>query len=369
MSFLYENVARPILFRLDAETAHNIGMRALGTGLAGRQRFSDPILQTSVFGLEFKNPLGMAAGFDKNARVPNRLADLGFGFVEVGTVTLRPQPGNPKPRMFRLRDDGALINRLGFNNDGADAVAERLSRVDRRCVIGVNIGRNKDVPNNEAIENYLQCFRIVHGVADYVAVNISSPNTPGLRELQRADHLEELLGALTSENKRLGEKPLLVKIAPDLSDEEIEAAANICIAQGIAGIIAANTTIGRSGLRSAGVEAIGDGGLSGRPLSRRSTEVIAKLYRYTTGRVPIIGVGGIFNGQDAFEKIAAGASLVQAYTGFVYTGPKFAAVVNQGLAEALREKGFSSVSEAVGSAHRGAVAGGFGQLTPTPQTL
>src|SRR5690606_17593866 len=340
-----------------AETAHNIGMRALATGWAGKHSYSDPILQTSVFGLDFANPLGMAAGFDKNAKVPNRLADLGFGFVEVGTVTLRPQPGNPKPRMFRLREDGALINRLGFNNDGAEAVAERLSRVDKRCVIGVNIGKNKDVPNDEAIENYLECFRIVHGVADYVAVNISSPNTPGLRELQRADHLEELLRALTNENERLGGKPLPVKIAPDLSESEIEAAAEICSAQGIAGIIATNTTIGRAGLRSAAVEAIGDGGLSGRPLSKRSTEVIAKLYRYTEGRVPIIGVGGIFNGQDAFEKIAAGASLVQAYTGFIYSGPGFAADVNRTLAETLREKGFSSVSEAVGSAHRGAVAG------------
>ncbi len=357
MTFLYEKITRPLLFRLDAETAHNLGMRALATGWAGKHSYSDPILQTSVFGLEFANPLGMAAGFDKNARVPNRFADIGFGFVEVGTVTLRPQPGNPKPRMFRLREDGALINRLGFNNDGAEAVAERLGRVDKRCVIGVNIGKNKDVPNNEAIENYLECFRIVHGVADYVAVNISSPNTPGLRELQQADQLEELLGALTNENKSLGEKPLLVKIAPDLSDQEIEAAAEICTTTGISGVIATNTTVGRVGLKSPGVDAIGDGGLSGRPLSRRSSEVIAQLYRYTAGRVPIIGVGGIFNGQDAFEKIAAGASLVQAYTGFIFNGPGVAADVNRTLAETLRENGYSSVSEAVGSANRGAVPG------------
>jgi dihydroorotate dehydrogenase len=349
MSFLYEKIARPLMFRLDAETAHEFGMRMLKAGLAGRQRFEDPILRTSVFGLEFDNPLGMAAGFDKNGLVADRLADLGFGFVEVGTVTLQPQPGNEKPRMFRLPQDKALINRLGFNNEGAERVAARLHKSRRSCVIGVNIGKNKDVANEDTIQNYLDCLRIIHPVADYIAVNISSPNTPGLRELQRANQLSDLISALSAVNVELGEKPLLVKIAPDLSDAEIDAAADACLGHGVAGIIATNTTVSREGLRTPGVSAVGAGGLSGRPLAARANEVISRLYTHTGGRLPIIGVGGVFSGQDAFDKIAAGASLVQAYTGFIYSGPGFASEVKRGLAGILRSRRFSSVSEAVGS--------------------
>ncbi|HSI89177.1 MAG TPA: quinone-dependent dihydroorotate dehydrogenase [Pyrinomonadaceae bacterium] len=357
MSFLYERIARPLMFRLDAETAHDIGRGMLKAGVAGRQRFEDPILRSEVFGLEFENPLGMAAGFDKNGLVADRLADLGFGFVEVGTVTLRPQPGNEKPRMFRLPRDRALINRLGFNNEGAEAVADRLRKIRRECVIGVNIGKNKDVPNDEAVQNYLDCLRIIHPVADYIAVNISSPNTPGLRELQQAEHLSDLIGALSAANRQLGGKPLLVKIAPDLSDAEIEAAVDACVGHDVAGIIATNTTVSREGLRTPNVAEIGEGGLSGRPLAARSNEVISRLYTHTGGRLPIIGVGGVFSGQDAFDKIAAGASLVQAYTGFIYGGPHFASELTRSLAEILRARGFASVSEAVGSGHQNVPVG------------
>ncbi len=316
--------------------------RIVGLNLSGQHA-------PTVFGLKFANPLGIAAGFDKNGLVVDQLASLGFGFVEVGTVTYRPQPGNPKPRMFRLPDDKALINRLGFNNDGAEAVAARLAKLDRSCVVGVNIGKNKDVPNNEAVKNYLACFDLVHPVADYIAVNISSPNTPNLRELQKADNLVELLGVLQKRNEELGRKPLLVKIAPDLTEAEIEAAVDVCLERQVAGIIATNTTISRDGLRTDGVERFGSGGISGKPLLARSNEVISTIYNYTAGKLPIIGVGGIFSAEDAFAKIAAGASLVQAYTGFVYGGPSFASDVNRGLAVRIRERGFDTLDEVIGS--------------------
>lgn len=357
MSKLFEKIIRPALFRLDAEAAHEAGLRVLETGLgtdlaqrmARRQYGFDLPLEVERFGLKFGNPLGIAAGFDKNGRVVNHLASLGFGFVEVGTVTLRPQSGNEKPRMFRLPDDKALINRLGFNNEGAEAVARRLAKIKRKCIVGVNIGKNKDVPNEEAVENYLAAFGLVHHVADYVAVNISSPNTPNLRELQRAESMEELLGSLQRRNRELGAKPLLVKIAPDLTDGEIEDAVDIGRQHEISGIIATNTTISREGLITAGVDAIGAGGLSGRPLASRSNEVISTIFRHSNGKMPIIGVGGIFDAKDAFDKIAAGASLLQAYTGFVYGGPSFARDVNVRLVELLESKGFSTVNAAVGS--------------------
>jgi dihydroorotate dehydrogenase len=358
MSKLFEKLLRPALFQLDAETAHEMAMSILRTGLSGeaaqrmaygRYGYEFPF-EIERFGLKFRNPLGVAAGFDKNAKVVNQLASLGFGFVEVGTVTLRPQFGNEKPRMFRLPRDKALINRLGFNNEGAEAVADRLSGLERKCVVGVNIGKNKDVPNEEAVENYLGTLDMVHPYADYITVNISSPNTPNLRELQRAQKLDELLGSLQMRNHELGLKPLLVKIAPDLDDAGIEAAVDVCRRHQAAGMIATNTTISRDGLRTQNVEKFGAGGVSGRPLTDRATEVIAKVYRYSKGSMPVIGVGGIFNGDDAFAKITAGASLVQAYTGFVYRGPSFARRLNVRLAELLEESGFSSLDEAVGSA-------------------
>jgi dihydroorotate dehydrogenase len=353
MSLLWKKIVRPIAFSLDAERAHEIGVKALRSGLAAPFYCSNHFGFDEIerFGLRFANPIGVAAGFDKNGVVVNQLASLGFGFVEVGTVTLRPQTGNPKPRIFRLPDDNALINRLGFNNDGAKVIASRLSKLRRRCIVGVNIGKNKDVPNQDAVANYLACFEIVHRVADYVAINISSPNTPNLRDLQRTESLDELLRTIQNRNRALSvRKPLLVKIAPDLADAEIESVIDVCLSHEVNGVIATNTTILRDGVTTGGVEKLGDGGLSGKPLTKRSNEVISAIYRYSKGKLPIIGVGGIFTAADAFAKVAAGASLVQAYTGFVYGGPTFAREINRGLAEILKQRGFKNLDEAVGSA-------------------
>ena len=355
---IYTSIIRPALFRLPAETVHEFGIEALKLGLAGfsapKPQVYEEFREIERFGLKFANPLGIAAGFDKNAVVVNQLEKLGFGFVEVGTVTYDPQPGNPKPRMFRLPKDNALINRLGFNNDGAVKVANRLKSLKRNCVLGVNIGKNKDVPNEEATENYIKSFDLIHTHADYIAVNISSPNTPNLRELQKAESLDELLGELQKRNRELSGastiKPLLVKIAPDLTSSEIESIIDIAIRYELAGIIATNTTISREALKTKDVASIGAGGLSGRPLTKRSTEVVSEIYKYSKGKIPIVGVGGIFDAQDAFDKIAAGASLIQAYTGFVYGGPYFARDLNAGLADILRTQGLSTLDAAVGSA-------------------
>ena len=354
MAKLWEKLIRPVMFGLDAERAHELGIEALKLGGASLFRQSGEILELAVAAsdLRFASPLGVAAGFDKNGVVVDQLASLGFGFVEVGTVTYEPQPGNPKPRLFRLPSDQALINRLGFNNDGAEVIADRLRKIDRRCVVGLNIGKNREVPIEKAADNYLKCFDLIHPVADYIAVNISSPNTPNLRELQKAESLEELIGTLQTRNTELGQKPLLVKIAPDLSDAEIEQAVDVCIRNDVSGIITTNTTISRDGLRTANVDEIGAGGLSGKPLTKRSTDVIASIYKHSNGKLPIVGVGGVFTAEDAFEKIAAGASLIQAYTGFVYGGPTFAGDVNAGLAAIIRERGFANIDEAVGSAHK-----------------
>jgi dihydroorotate dehydrogenase len=348
---------------MPTETAHELGISALKVGLSAeflQKRFAekfacDEFGELERFNLKFKNPFGVAAGFDKNAVVANQLCALGFGFVEVGTVTFEPQQGNPKPRLFRLPADKALINRAGFNNEGTRAVVERLKNQRPNCVLGVNIGKNKDVANEAATENYLASFDLAHEVADYIAVNVSSPNTPNLRELQKAESLEELLSALQKRNRELNElnkrnTPLLVKIAPDLSEAEIEAVTGVCLSLNLDGIIATNTTVARNNLQAsvAEIERIGSGGLSGKPLKERSTEVISEIYRYSKGTLPIIGVGGIFTAEDAFEKIAAGACLIQAYTGFIYQGFTFARDVNFGLAKILREKGFSSLDEAIG---------------------
>lgn len=350
MSFLWEKLVRPVLFSMDPERAHELGMKALRSGVGRIFAGGGPVpeLPVEAFGIRFSNPLGVAAGFDKNGKAVDALASLGFGSIEVGTVTFRPQPGNPKPRMFRLPEHKALVNRLGFNNEGAEPVARRLATLKRDGVLGINVGRNKDVPNEEAVENYLSALEIVHPYADYIAVNVSSPNTPDLRELQRAESLDQLLGALTKRNTELGEKPLLVKIAPDLSDGEIREIADICIDAGISGVIATNTTIGRVGLSKEEIARVGAGGMSGRPLAGLSSRVIETLYTHTQGKLPIIGVGGVFSGADAFEKIAAGASLIQAYTGFVYSGPDFARKLLDDLSKMLEDNGFSSVAEAVG---------------------
>ena len=352
MGLIWQKIARPLLFGFDAERAHELGIRALKLGLAS-PFYSDnrsfefgPIER---FGLTFPNPIGVAAGFDKNGLVYDQLASLGFGFVEVGTVTFHSQKGNEKPRLFRLPQDNAIVNRLGFNNDGAVTVAGRLAKEQRKSPVGVNIGRNKDVPNEEAVENYVACFELVHPVADYIAVNVSSPNTPDLRELQKSENLEELMRALQTRNRDLGTKPLLLKIAPDLNEGEIESIVDIALKLEIAGIIATNTTVAREGLETRDVVFLGSGGLSGKPLSRRSNQVISSIFRRSRGRLPIIGVGGIFTAEDAFEKIAAGASLLQAYTGFVYCGPSFARNISTGLSKILKVHRYASIDEAVGT--------------------
>lgn len=354
MSKIYEKIIRPTLFKVDPEKAHEFGIETLKVGLrskTAREIFAKKFATEKFenlerFGLHFKNPLGVAAGFDKNGIVVNQLAALGFGFTEVGTVTFNPQKGNEKPRMFRLPDDKALINRLGFNNEGTEKVVERLKKSNRNCIVGVNIGKNKDVPNDEAIENYLKSFDLAHTVADYIAVNVSSPNTPNLRELQKAENLEELLSELQKRNLELSAKPLLVKIAPDLNESEIEAIADIAQRLKLSGIIATNTTVKRENLKTKIDET---GGLSGKPVQKISNEIISKIYKYSKGNLPIIGVGGIFTAEDAFEKIASGASLIQAYTGFIYRGFTFARDINSGLHGILKEKGFKNLNEAVGS--------------------
>jgi dihydroorotate dehydrogenase len=335
------------MFRLPPETAHELALHALAWGPARlfAAQATAPALQVSRFGLDFANPIGLAAGFDKNAVAVNSLAALGFGFLEVGTVTRLPQPGNPRPRLFRLAEERALINRLGFNNQGAAALARRLRALPARpaCVIGVNIGKSRAVALEAAIPDYLASFAAVSEVADYVAVNISSPNTPNLRELQRPQALQELLSALQAANREA--KPLLVKIAPDLDDEQLAALTEVALASNVAGLIATNTTLSRASLRAPGAEA---GGLSGAPLFAPATQLLAKLYLLTKGRLPLIGVGGIFSAADAWAKICAGASLLQVYTGFIYQGPGFIRELHTGLDKLLAASGFATLDEAVG---------------------
>jgi dihydroorotate dehydrogenase len=362
---LYSSIIRPILFRLPAESAHEFALRSLALALksaparrAVERRFqSAPFGNLKRFGLRFPNPIGLAAGFDKNGTVADSLCALGFGFVEIGTVTSEPQPGNPRPRIFRLPRDRALINRLGFNNCGAKALVKNLKEHRPRCVLGVNIGKSRSVPIQNSIADYVKTFEVVYEVADYIAVNVSSPNTPQLRELQQPGLLAELLAALQTLNRQLAEKqslpatrPLLLKIAPDLSDDDIQAIVQVAQRADIAGIIATNTTVARDGLQSsaARIAACGEGGLSGAPLQNRSNEVIRMVYRLTNGSLPIIGVGGVFTAADAWEKIRAGASLVQLYTGFIYEGPSIARRINEGLRQILSREGFVSLDEAMG---------------------
>ncbi len=346
---MYKRLLLPLLFRIDAETVHSIAMNALrrvfrlpGFRSIIRQQFvpTDPRLSRTVFGLTFPNPVGLAAGFDKNADYVVELSGLGFGFIEIGTVTPRPQPGNDKPRLFRLPADKGLINRLGFNNKGVDPAAARLqqwrnsSTVGYRPIIGGNIGKNKDTPNETAVNDYLTCFRALFEVVDYFAVNVSSPNTPGLRELQEREPLTKLLLALQAENQRHSKpKPILLKIAPDLTNSQLDDIIQIIAETKLAGVIATNTTISRAELTTneTHVTAIGAGGVSGQPVRNRSTEVIRYLHTKSSGAFPIVGVGGVFTAADALEKLNAGASLVQVYTGFVYEGPGVVQQVCRGL--------------------------------------
>jgi dihydroorotate dehydrogenase len=347
---VYRSLVRPILFRLPAETAHELALHSLSLippRLIARH-FDNPI---SRFGLSFPNPVGLAAGFDKNGIALQPLAALGFGFIEAGTVTSHPQPGNARPRLFRLSEDLALINRAGFNNNGAAAFARRVARHRPDCVLGVSIGKSKITPLEDATEDYLASFQLVYHVADYIAVNVSSPNTPQLRELQQSEQLTSLLSALQARRRELQKQvPLLVKLSPDLERRDLEMIVDVIERLQIDGIIATNTTVSRDNLRTSAqrVAACGEGGLSGRPLRTRSTQMIAQLYELTRGRIPLIGVGGIFNADDAWEKISAGASLVQLYTGFIYQGPNIAQQINEGLANILTREGFANVDAAVG---------------------
>jgi dihydroorotate dehydrogenase len=337
-------LVRPLLFKLDPEIAHDLTLAGLDAAaslgaaqLAARRVPSSPV---EAMGLTFPNRVGLAAGLDKDAAHIDGLATLGFGFLECGTVTPRTQPGNPKPRLFRLPQADALVNRLGFNNAGVDALVHNVTRARfgprNGDILGLNIGRNFDTPNERAFEDYLTCFRAVHSYASYVTVNVSSPNTVGLRELQKDAALESLLGALKAEQSKLADRhgkytPLAVKIAPDLTADEIGALARALVAYRIDGVVATNTTVDHAavaGLRHADQA----GGLSGRPLRDKATAVIGTLARALDGALPIIGVGGILSGADAKEKIAAGATLVQIYTGLIYRGPGLVAEIAQALA-------------------------------------
>jgi dihydroorotate dehydrogenase len=336
---------KPIFFQFDPENVHHFVVKRLkwfndyfpfGKTIL-RSCFDVNIkgLEREVFGIKFRNPVGLAAGFDKNGEYIEALSNLGFGFIEVGTVTPLPQPGNDKPRMFRLQDDGALINRMGFNNKGVDTLAERLRLLkekDPAIVIGGNIGKNKTTPNEDAVNDYIKCFDRLFDVVDYFVVNVSSPNTPGLRELQEKEPLTRLLQTLQDRNHKNGiSRPILLKIAPDLTDDQLNDIVDIVLSTGIAGVIATNTTVDRNGLYTPEKLARETGGLSGRPLTNRSTEVIRYISKRSNGAFPIIGVGGIHSPEDAREKIEAGAALVQLYTGFIYEGPAVVKRICKGL--------------------------------------
>ena len=361
---LYRSLLRPLLFRLPPETAHELALHSLSLApkltqtLLGDRFKRSPFGNLWRFGLTFSNPVGLAAGFDKDGVALDSLAALGFGFIEAGTVTYHPQPGNERPRLFRLPLDKALINRAGFNNEGAVEFAQRVKTNRPNCVLGVSIGKSKIVPLEDAVADYLQSFEVVYPIADYIALNVSSPNTPRLRELQRAEQLEELLRELQKRNYELSQQadsrgvvPLLVKVSPDLADEDLQEIVTVAQRNQVAGLIATNTTIERGPLKTSGseVKAYGEGGLSGAPLRLRSREMIARLYNMTEGSMPLIGVGGIFTAEDAWEMISAGASLVQVYTGFIYEGPGIAKKINDGLRRLISMKGFVSLDEAVGS--------------------
>ena len=323
-------LARPFLFELDAERAHTLTLEALDmayrTGLNPLVSRKPAPLPTKAFGLTFPNPVGLAAGLDKNGAHIDALMSLGFGFIEIGTVTPKPQPGNPKPRMFRLPGHRAVINRLGFNNEGIEALVRNVERAQRRGgLLGINIGKNKDTPNEAAEGDYMYCLSRVYPLADYVTVNISSPNTAGLRELQEEQALRRLIGTLREEQERLCAKhgkyvPMLVKVAPDLSESDVDAAARVLSDLAVDGVIATNTTVSRYGME--GVRHADEtGGLSGEPLMAKSTYVLRRLRTLLPEHIPMVGVGGILSGADAATKCSAGASLVQVYTGLVYRGP------------------------------------------------
>lgn len=337
---MYKRVIRPILFLFDPEWVHYFSFAAIRVlhripfmGGLVRKLYSSkkPSLQKEVFGIHFPNPVGLAAGFDKDAKLFRELSNFGFGFIEIGTVTPKPQGGNPKPRLFRLKKDKGIINRMGFNNEGVEAAAKRLKR-NKNIIIGGNIGKNKTTPNNNAQEDYLICFDVLFDVVDYFVVNVSSPNTPNLRDLQEKEPLTALLNTLQKQNNsKPKRKPILLKIAPDLTDTQLSDIIDIVEVTKIDGVIATNTTLARDGLKSNETLPSQSGGLSGKPLTKRSTEVIRYLHTHSKGAFPIVGVGGIHTPSDAKEKLDAGASLIQLYTGFVYEGPALVCNINKKL--------------------------------------
>ncbi|TFV60640.1 quinone-dependent dihydroorotate dehydrogenase [Mycobacterium sp. PS03-16] len=349
---------RRVLFLVDPERIHTWVFAALRAAaappplrhaLARRLGPQDPVLASTVFGVRFPGPLGLAAGFDKDGRGLDVWPALGFGYAEIGTVTAQPQPGNPQPRLFRLPADRALLNRMGFNNHGAAALAQRLTRhAAGDAPIGVNIGKTKTTPAERAVDDYAASARLLGPLAAFVVVNVSSPNTPGLRDLQAVESLRPILSAVRAQTST----PVLVKIAPDLSDPDIDAVADLAVELGLAGIVATNTTISRDGLATPGVADLGPGGISGAPVAARSLGVLRRLYRRVGDRLVLISVGGIETADDAWQRITAGASLLQGYTGFVYGGGLWASEIHDGLARRLHDGGFDSLTEAVGSAVR-----------------
>ncbi|MCV7224796.1 quinone-dependent dihydroorotate dehydrogenase [Mycolicibacterium komossense] len=349
---------RRMLFLLSAEHSHAAGFTVL-RGLTAaepmrrqlRRRLApnDPILASTAFGVRFPGPMGLAAGFDKDGTGLSTWGALGFGYAELGTVTARPQPGNPTPRLFRLPADRALLNRMGFNNRGASELALRLAQ--NHCVdipIGVNIGKTKATSSMDAADDYRASAQLLGPLASYLVVNVSSPNTPGLRELQAVESLGPILSAVLAATSA----PVLLKIAPDLCDSDIDEIADLAADLGLAGIVATNTTVARDGLVTAGVDRLGPGGISGSPLARRATEVLRRLYGRVGDRLSLVSVGGIETAEDAWDRIAAGASLLQGYTGFIYAGPMWVKDIHDGIARRLRDHGYSSLTAAVGSATR-----------------
>jgi dihydroorotate dehydrogenase len=363
MGWLHKKVLRPLLFKQDAERSHNFVVTQLARASRSKlacdvigKIYGAPELPTEVFGLRFPNPVGVAAGMDKHAAAVPGWAALGFGFSEIGGVTWHAQPGNPKPRIFRAVADEAVINRMGFNNSGAEAVAQKLSDWKNfgrwpNHPVGINLGKSKITPLEKAAEDYANSFRVLRDLADFFVVNVSSPNTPNLRQLQDKLALAEILAAIQEQNRN--QKPVLVKIAPDLSFEALDEILELVAPRNIAGIVATNTTISRPQTESAALQKIyaEAGGLSGKPLRARSAEIIRHLHKQTNGKLPIIGVGGIFDADDAWEKITAGASLVQIYTGMVYEGPGIAKKIVAGLREKLKTSGMKNLQAALGSAN------------------
>ena len=341
---MYNTILKPLLFSFKPEKAHKITMQLFRLSLSlpfGRKIFKslytleDKKLQRTLFGLNFDNPVGLAAGFDKDGRYFKDLENLGFGFIEIGTVTPKPQDGNPKPRLFRLKEDDALINRMGFNNEGLDAFVERIKkRSNDRIIIGGNIGKNKVTPNEMAFRDYEICFEALYPYVDYFVVNVSSPNTPNLRDLQEKEPLTKLLNSIQKLNQdKIAPKPILLKIAPDLTEGQLDDIIDIVSDTKIDGLIATNTTVDRSNLSTdqSVIQQIGNGGLSGAPLRNRSTEIIRYIHTKSNGSIPIVGVGGISKPEDAIEKLEAGASLVQVYSGLVYYGPGLIRDINKAI--------------------------------------